>query len=98
MDRMHVQSVSGHAIHCHAATIFHNCSAYIKNDRCSAQVPKMLGALRSEWAPEAFLISFKLETDDRILISKVCPAPLTMPLKFASFSPLLVESYIVLLP
>ncbi len=34
----------------------------------------MLGALRSDWAPEAFLVSFKLETDDTILISKVCPA------------------------
>ena len=45
----------------------------------------MLGALRSEWAPEAFLISFKLETDDRILIIKVCPAPLTMPLTICFF-------------
>ncbi|EIE21331.1 DNA/pantothenate metabolism flavo protein [Coccomyxa subellipsoidea C-169] len=34
------------------------------------KVPKMLGALRSDWAPEAFLVSFKLETDDTILISK----------------------------
>ncbi len=35
------------------------------------QVPKMLGALRSTWAPEAFITSFKLETDEQILISKV---------------------------
>jgi hypothetical protein len=37
------------------------------------QVPKMLGALRSEWAPEAFLVSFKLETDISLLISKASP-------------------------
>ncbi|BDA44561.1 Phosphopantothenate-cysteine ligase 2 [Coccomyxa sp. Obi] len=34
------------------------------------KVPKMLGTLRSQWAPEAFLVSFKLETDEGILISK----------------------------
>jgi len=32
-------------------------------------VPKMLGALR-EWAPEIFNVSFKLETDDSILLKK----------------------------
>jgi len=31
----------------------------------------MLGVLRREWAPEAFVVSFKLETDDHILIQKV---------------------------
>ena len=36
-----------------------------------AQVPKMLGTLRSAWAPEAFIVSFKLETDEQILKSKV---------------------------
>ena len=36
-----------------------------------AQVPKMLGTLQSVWAPEAFIVSFKLETDEQILISKV---------------------------
>ena len=43
------------------------------------QVPKMLGTLRSTWAPEAFIVSFKLETDEQILISKVmaCVAHLT---------------------
>lgn len=30
----------------------------------------MLGALRQEWAPRAFVVSFKLETDDSILIVK----------------------------
>ena len=35
------------------------------------QVPKMLGTLRSTWAPEAFIVSFKLETDEQILIKKV---------------------------
>ena len=34
------------------------------------RVPKMLGMLRSTWCPEAFLISFKLETDDAILLQK----------------------------
>lgn len=31
----------------------------------------MLGTLRNVWAPEAFIVSFKLETDEQILISKV---------------------------
>ncbi|CAH9129196.1 unnamed protein product [Cuscuta epithymum] len=35
-----------------------------------AQVPKMLSLLRSEWAPLAFCISFKLETDKDILLEK----------------------------
>ncbi|OWM90210.1 hypothetical protein CDL15_Pgr006531 [Punica granatum] len=35
-----------------------------------AQVPKMLAALRKEWAPSAFCISFKLETDTEILLEK----------------------------
>ena len=39
--------------------------------RCRLQVPKMLGSLRHKWAPEAFLVSFKLETDEGLLISKV---------------------------
>mmetsp|Transcript_8899 Transcript_8899/g.14467 ORF Transcript_8899/g.14467 Transcript_8899/m.14467 type:complete len:340 (+) Transcript_8899:69-1088(+) len=34
------------------------------------QVPKALGVLRHVWAPEAFFVSFKLETDHDILISK----------------------------
>uniref|UniRef100_A0A8D0BEY3 Phosphopantothenate--cysteine ligase n=1 Tax=Salvator merianae TaxID=96440 RepID=A0A8D0BEY3_SALMN len=33
-------------------------------------VPKMLSPLVKEWAPEAFVISFKLETDPSILIIK----------------------------
>ena len=33
----------------------------------------MLGVLRHHWAPEAFVISFKLETDERILMDKVAP-------------------------
>ncbi|XP_066493401.1 phosphopantothenate--cysteine ligase [Tiliqua scincoides] len=33
-------------------------------------VPKMLSPLVKEWAPQAFVISFKLETDPSILISK----------------------------
>lgn len=35
-----------------------------------AMVPKMLGTLRSTWAPQAFIVSFKLETDEQILIKK----------------------------
>ncbi len=30
-------------------------------------VPKCLGRIRSEWCPEAFIVSFKLETDIGIL-------------------------------
>ncbi|XP_015072783.1 phosphopantothenate--cysteine ligase 2-like [Solanum pennellii] len=35
-----------------------------------AQVPKMLSVLRNEWAPMAFHISSKLETDTDILLAK----------------------------
>ncbi|KAA8538015.1 hypothetical protein F0562_027405 [Nyssa sinensis] len=34
------------------------------------QVPKMLSVLRKEWVPMAFCISFKLETDSKILLEK----------------------------
>ncbi|KAL1547036.1 phosphopantothenate--cysteine ligase (ATP) [Salvia divinorum] len=34
------------------------------------QVPKMLLMLRRDWAPKAFCISFKLETDKNILLKK----------------------------
>lgn len=34
------------------------------------QVPKVLGVLVHEWAPDAFVVSFKLETDDELLIPK----------------------------
>ena len=42
----------------------------------------MLGSLRHMWAPEAFLVSFKLETDEGLLISKVqiLHHPLASPL------------------
>lgn len=33
-------------------------------------VPKMLGALRQDWAPQMFNVSFKLETDEAILLKK----------------------------
>lgn len=36
-----------------------------------SKVPKMLGVLRGTWAPGAFVVSFKLETDESILLSKV---------------------------
>lgn len=38
------------------------------------QVPKMLSVLRKEWAPSAFCISFKLETDSEILLEKASTA------------------------
>lgn len=34
-------------------------------------VPKLLGSLRSEWCPDAFIVSFKLETDNSILMDKI---------------------------
>ncbi|KRX11420.1 Phosphopantothenate--cysteine ligase 1, partial [Trichinella nelsoni] len=34
------------------------------------QVPKMLLVLRRDWVPMAFCISFKLETDSKILLEK----------------------------
>lgn len=36
------------------------------------QVPKMLYALRHDWALTCMLVSFKLETDESILLKKVC--------------------------
>ncbi|KAK4275742.1 hypothetical protein QN277_018773 [Acacia crassicarpa] len=38
------------------------------------QVPKMLKVLREKWAPSAFCISFKLETDTNILLKKASTA------------------------
>lgn len=35
-----------------------------------SQVPKLLSMLRNQWAPLAFCISFKLETDSDILVQK----------------------------
>lgn len=35
------------------------------------QVPKMLYCLRHAWAPSSFVVSFKLETDESILLEKV---------------------------
>ena len=33
-------------------------------------VPKMLSPLVKDWAPKAFIISFKLETDPSIIIDR----------------------------
>lgn len=33
-------------------------------------VPKMLAPLASLWVPQAFVVSFKLETDENLLIAK----------------------------
>ncbi|XP_065827706.1 uncharacterized protein [Oscarella lobularis] len=35
-----------------------------------SQTPKMLKPLVSEWAPKSYIVSFKLETDDTILLKK----------------------------
>ncbi|GMH14817.1 hypothetical protein Nepgr_016658 [Nepenthes gracilis] len=43
-------------------------------DMSLAQVPKMLSVLRRDWAPMAFCISFKLETDPGILLEKASMA------------------------
>ena len=37
----------------------------------AGQTPKMLSDLRTSWAPEAFVVSFKLETDSQLLSQKV---------------------------
>lgn len=39
-----------------------------------SQVPKVLGTLTHDWAPSAFVVSFKLETDALILLSKASGA------------------------
>jgi len=33
-------------------------------------VPKLLGSIKGEYAPDAFVVSFKLETDEKILEEK----------------------------
>lgn len=37
-------------------------------------VPKMLGKLTLEWAPQSFVVSFKLETDHSLLVYKAAKA------------------------
>ena len=37
-------------------------------------VPKALRMLRSEWAPRAYVVSFKLETDETLIASKAVAA------------------------
>mmetsp|Transcript_28855 Transcript_28855/g.73616 ORF Transcript_28855/g.73616 Transcript_28855/m.73616 type:complete len:346 (-) Transcript_28855:605-1642(-) len=39
-----------------------------------AKVPKMLGVLTRVWAPDAMVVSFKLETDQSILLNKAAGA------------------------
>jgi DNA / pantothenate metabolism flavoprotein len=38
------------------------------------QVPKMLSKLTSVWAPESFVVSFKLETDEDLVVKKAAQA------------------------
>lgn len=52
------------------------CDGWAETDRppeC-VQVPKMLGVLRDRWAPRSFVVSFKLETDPGLLVSKASGA------------------------
>ena len=35
-----------------------------------SQVPKMLGTLTAQWAPNSYIVSFKLETDESMVIKK----------------------------
>jgi hypothetical protein len=35
------------------------------------QTPKLLGKIKSEWCPEAMLVTFKLESDNDIIYHKV---------------------------
>ena len=35
-----------------------------------SSVPKMLSVLIHQWAPQAFVVSFKLETDPQLLLQK----------------------------
>jgi hypothetical protein len=57
-------------------------SGDMKNDGMTLKlspVPKVIGLIRSSWSPDAFVCSFKLETDRDILRSKVwilCPSNL----------------------
>jgi phosphopantothenate-cysteine ligase len=37
-------------------------------------VPKKLRALKEEWCPQAYVVSFKLETDAELLLPKACAA------------------------
>eukprot|EP00300_Choanocystis_sp_HF-7_P001228 c10991_g1_i2.p1 GENE.c10991_g1_i2~~c10991_g1_i2.p1 ORF type:complete len:136 (-),score=38.91 c10991_g1_i2:23-430(-) len=37
-------------------------------------VPKILGLIKQEWAPNAMLVSFKLETNSNILLAKAAGA------------------------
>lgn len=36
--------------------------------------PKCLGMIKEEWCPQAFVVSFKLETDDSLLVKKASGA------------------------
>lgn len=45
-------------------------ATYLVETLYARQVPKLLGEVRSHWCPSAMCISFKLETDQAILIKK----------------------------
>jgi hypothetical protein len=65
------------------------------------KTPKMLGCLRHEWASSCFIVSFKLETNDQILVHKVntlCQLQLH-PILFSALPwvPIIVEYLYVLL-
>jgi hypothetical protein len=59
------------------ACMLHMYAVYLHpaHPSCCVQVPKMLYALRHYWSPGCMLVSFKLETDESILLRKVGTAP-----------------------
>jgi phosphopantothenate-cysteine ligase len=48
----------------------HKIQSDDKLDLQLSQVPKLLGHIKHEWAPDAFLVSFKLETDHDLMVPK----------------------------
>ena len=70
-----------HKIQSHSTTKTTTAAAGEEDDNASEgltlqlkSVPKTLGLLKTQWAPEAFLVSFKLETDMSILRQKATSA------------------------
>jgi len=43
---------------------------WVTGDLALEKTPKALGVMRHRWLPEAMMVSFKLETDESILIDK----------------------------
>ena len=52
----------------------HKMQSDLKPGISFSLVPKMLRPLTSKWAPNAFIVSFKLETDPELLLPKALKA------------------------